>query len=509
MTTPARRNDENGMAALVLAVSVSTILFATAYIVFQLAISNVTLSATYRVENQAESAAEGGVDRAFAAIQAATAPANLPCTESETLATAPTKSSYSATITYYSTFPVTSGALTCSAVQGGTVPAAAVIDATGTDGTSSTHFEALVKISMSSGPGNVFNYAMFSNASFTSGNITLTDGTGENQANVYTNGSLLCGSNYSVAGNVILGTGTLSGGGTANFSSTSGNCSITGSIESAGTITTGSSNLTVGGNLEAVGKITLAANTSVTGSATSESTVTSPLPTGVTVKKGETSDASTLPTPIVQESLPAVPEPTSGSTAAAAWASAGYTTVITNNTCTTGSGGIYSTISALSSATTPEVIMTTCALTFSSIYTLTLAHNAAIFSTGGFTFASGGIYTLTTSASTGADLYLMVPSSVNGTAVTCSSGSPGITENSGDYSFSSKLDVLMYTPCTISVGASNDTMYGQMYAGTISLGSSNVSVEYEPVPTVPGSSGGGAVAASTTEAVVYERQSQS
>lgn len=508
MTTPARPHGESGIAALVLAVSVSTILFATAYIVFQLATSNVTLSALYRVQNQAEAAAEGGVDRSFSAIQAATSAANLPCSESETLATAPTTSTYSATITYYATFPVTSSALTCSAVQGGTVPAAALIDSTGTDGKVTTHFQALVKISMPTSPGNVFNYAMFSNTSFTSGNISLTDGTGQNQGNVYTNGSLLCGSNYSVAGNIILGTGTLSGGGTANFSSTSGNCSIAGSIDSAGTITTGSSNLTVGGNLEAVGNITLAANTSVTGSATSEGTVTSPLPTGVTVKKGETSKASSLPTPIVQESLPAVPEPTTGSTAATAWTTAGYT-LVTNNSCSTGAGGVYSTISALSSASGPEVIMTTCALTFSSIYTLTLDHNAAIISTGGFTFASGGIYTLTTSASTTTDLYLLVPSSVNGTAVSCSSGSPGITENSGDYSFSSKLDVLMYTPCTISVGASNDTMYGQMYAGTISLGSSNVSLEYEPLPTVPGSSGGGAVAASATEAVVYERQSQS
>jgi hypothetical protein len=65
------------------------------------------------------------------------------------------------------------------------------------------------------------------------------------------------------------------------------------------------------------------------------------------------------------------------------------------------------------------------------------------------------------------------------------------------------VQVLDYTPCTISIG-NNSTGYGQVYGGQVAA-SNNFTAHYVPM-TLPGATGGGQSVSSTTIAVVYERQ---
>jgi len=100
-------------------------------------------------------------------------------------------------------------------------------------------------------------------------------------------------------------------------------------------------------------------------------------------------------------------------------------------------------------------------------------------------------------------LYLMVPYSVSGTNTTCTNGNPGITLQNNT-SFANTLDVLFYTPCQIKI-SNNSTGYGQIYGGVVNV-SNNFTSHFVPLPTVPGSSGGGTLTGPLSVAIVYERQ---
>ncbi|MHB8681978.1 MAG: hypothetical protein ACYDA2_07785 [Acidimicrobiales bacterium] len=493
-------HDEQGLMALTIAIAVSSILLLSGMLAYQVASNNQSDAQLRRIQAQALDAAEGGLNRAYQAIQVATSAAQLPCGTnalSENLATAPAKSSYAVTVSYYDTFRPTDAALSCSTVTGGgaTLLAAEIIS-TGTTAAVSAQktnefMEALVKLSLASTTGTVFDDAMFSNLTMTGSNNPNVDGQ-NNNANLYTNGSLVCGNNFVVQGNVTV-QGSFSG---------SNNCTVNGNLTTVGNISA-SNNTVIGGNATSTGhpcasqgNITLSNNATVDQSAYAYCSIT--LNNNGAVVHSKVPNDTTLSNPPT-ETFPQVPEPISGSSAATAWSAAGYTHQVTDNNCA--AAGVYQDIANMATATTPTVIMTTCALSWSNNSSLSLKQNLAVFSTAGFSMSNNTSWQST--SSTVHDLYLIVPSSVGSTQTTCSAGQPGINF-ANNTSFAATLNVLDYTPCTVTV-SNNSTGYGQIYGGQVNA-ANNFTTHYVQVPQVPGSSGGGQVSSSTTIAVVYERQ---
>ena len=496
----ARTNDrsEEGVMALVLSMSVVALLSTTVGIAFDVASTGQHDAAFRRQQAQALDAAEGGLNLGYETIQQAQTAA-LPCGSgavTQSFATVPTSSSFSDTVNYYDTYPPTDAALSCSAVHGGATLASAEVIATGSAGSVTQYMEALVKVTVSD-TGPVFDQAIFTNTTMTGSNGTTIYAHTSNDGNLYTNGSVACGNAFSVQGNIV-DQGSFTG---------SNNCSVTGNVTSVGNITL-SGSAVIGGNATSTGhsgcanpstqgNISMSNNAVVDQSAYAYCSIS--LSNNAAVDHTKVPNDTTLTNPPV-ETFPSVPEPVTASTTAQAWTAAGWTNQITDNTCTP--AGVYTDITNVSTATAPTVIVTSCALTWSNNTALSLNQNLAVFSTGGFTMQNNTTWQSTNS--TTRLLYLLVPSSVSGVTTTCSSGQPGISL-SNNTSFASTVNVMLYTPCTVSV-SNNSTGYGQVYGGTVNA-ANNFTAHYTPMPTVPGSSGGGSASSTAlTLAVVYERQ---
>ena len=503
-----RCRDEDGLVALAVSLAVSAVLFLTGLLAFQMAGNNQSESSLRRIQAMALDAAEGGLDRAYQSIQSASSANQLPCGSAaltENLSTQPAKSSYLVSITYDSTVPVTSGALTCPSAGGDLTSAqAASVIATGTTGAGTAlatnqYMEALLKITPGSTTGSVFDQAVFSNLSMTGSNNPTIYGHNGNDGNLYTNGSVVCGNGFLVQGSVSAA---------GSFTGTN-NCTVDGTVTTVGNISM-ANHTTIGGNAISTGSsgctspstqgnITMGDNSSVAQSAYAYCSIT--LGGSASVGQNVVPNDSALSSQSVQtsESFPSVPMPSTASVAAD-WTAAGYTNQITDNNCA--ASGVYKDISNMSTATAPTVIMTSCALSWTGNSSVSINQNLAIFSTGGFSLANNT--TFQSASSTLHQLFLLVPSIVGSTTTTCTSGQPGITF-SNNTSFATTLDVLDYTPCTLTI-SNNSTGYGQVYAGT--LNATNLfSAHFVPM-SLPGgaATGGGQSASFTLIAVVYERQ---
>jgi hypothetical protein len=490
---------ESGALAVVLALAVAALLSTTVGIVFQVASTGQNDAQFRRQQADALDAAEAGLNLGYEQIQQSST-STLPCGSGavgQSFSTVPTASSFSDSVTYYDSYPPTDAALSCTSVHGGATLAAAEIVSTGSGGSVAQYMEALVKLSVTD-TGPVFDQALFSNASMTGSNGATVYAYTGNDADLYTNGNVSCGNNFSVQGNVV-DQGTFTG---------SNSCSVAGNLTSVDDITL-SNNAVIGGNASSTGNpgscsgsptqgvITMSNNATVDQSAYAYCRIS--LSNNATVVHSKVAPDSSLTNPAV-ETFPTVPEPLSGSAAATAWSSAGYTNQITDNTCT--SSGVYKDISNMSTATTATVIMTSCALSWSNNSSVSLNQNLAVFSTGGFSMSNNTTWQSTNS--TTHLLYLLVPSTVGSTTTTCSGANPGISL-SNNTTFASSVNVLLYTPCTVSV-SNGSTGYGQVYGGTISA-SNNFTAHYVPLPAVPGATGGGSASTTAlTLAVVYERQ---
>lgn len=495
-TATVALSDEQGLVALAVALSVCAVLFLSGILVFQVASFNQSDSSLRRIQAQALYAAEGGLDRVYQALQSAATSSQLPCGPlTESFATGPARSSYSATIAYYDTFPPNDAALTCNSGSGppATVVAAEVIStgkaAPSTAQNTSQYMEALIKITPGSVAGSVFDKAVFSNQTMTGSNNGTIYGQSGNDANVYTNGNVNCGNGFADQGSVTA-EGTFTG---------TDNCQVNGNVTAVGNITL-SNSTTIGGNVTSTGgsgcsqqgNITMSNNAVVDQSAYAYCSIT--LNNNASVAHNKVANDTTLTNPTA-ETMPVVPMPTITSQT---WTNAGYTNQITDNNCT--AAGVYTDINNMATASAPTLVETSCALSWSGNTTIKLNQNLAVFSTGGFTMSNNTTWQSTNG--TTRQLYFAVPSVVGSTQTTCSSGQPGITFQNNT-TFASTVDVLDYTPCTITI-SNNSTGYGQIYGGQVNA--ANIFTAHYVPMSLPGATGGGQSVSSTTIAVVYERQ---
>jgi len=448
----------------------------------QVGLHSLNTTAVDRARVQGNAAAQAGLDATFQALATTTSTPSLPCGTQNpvTLQSGPTTSKYTATITYYDTYPPVTSALTCSQISAGSAtPLAAEVKVTGngnsTANSGNRAMQSLVRLTPSS-TGPTFDKAIFSNATMTGSNNPTVYQYVSNDANIYSNGSITCGNNFNAQGSVIA-----QGGFAGN-----NNCTVAGDVYAV----TGASlinNATVGGNVKVSGgNITMNNNALISKSAYASGSIT--LSSNAAVSGSKVPNDAGLAAPAVQ----AFPQLTFSSSD---WSSAGYT-VITDNDCNSGhTTNVYKDIQNMATATSSTAISTTCALAWSGNTSLKINQNLAIFSTGGFSMSNN---TSWDSADSGTHkLYLVVPYS----AATMPCTTPGITLQNNT-SFTSKVNILWYTPCTMSI-SNNSTGYGQMYAGTVSP-SNNFSLHYVPMGTVPGSAAAGSPA--YTVGIQYERE---
>ncbi|HLX87226.1 MAG TPA: hypothetical protein VKR22_02020 [Acidimicrobiales bacterium] len=467
---------ETGALALVLALTVCAMLTLLMTITIQVSSSSTSDSAFRLEQTQAFDAAEGGLDLVIGQVKQAGQASGVPCSlSSTTFASTPVASTATAAVTYYSSFAsgIPSGKMTCTAGSGvSSTPAAAIIVATGTAGKhpqATSYAEAELQLTTQVA-GTVFNDAMFSTQSLLSANnpTIYGDPPGTDNADVQTDGNINCGNSFDVQG----------------------------SVAASGTFT-GTNNCTVEGDMIAGGNVSLSNSTTITGSAYAGNVpCNSPASTismfnsaiidqsayacgAITLKNqssiGHTTAANESPLPsagaVPTETLPTWTNPQTDSTAAAAWTAAGYTMKNDGASCAT----VYT---DLTSVTSPTVITTSCALAWSS--SVTLKTNVALVSTGGFAMTNNN--TWQSDGTTTRLLYFIVPS-----PETCVAGLPGISM-ANNTTFTSTVNVLFYTPCTVSI-ANNNAGYGQIYAGQVSA-SNNYTQHYVPVPS-PAATGGG------------------
>ena len=474
---------ESGALALMLALAMCALFSLLVAILVQVTSYNVTDSAFRLEQNQAFDAAEGGLDLAIGDVEQAGQASQMPCSAvTSAYPTTPVASSASATVTYYSSYSGAgpSGQIACVS---GALPAASqvqavIIVATGHAGRhpqATAYVEAELKLQ------TVYNNALFSSQSITSvnGGQIYGDPPGSNNANVYTNGSISCGNGFSVQGSVSM-IGTFTG---------TNNCAVNGDIVAGGNVSL-SNNTSVTGSVYAGGvpcgspaaTISMANNAVVDQSAYACGAITT---TGsAKVLHVVAANESPLPSAgtVHNQSLPSWTNPATDPTAKSAWQAAGYSFENEGSKCS----NVYTDIT---SATSPLVVTTSCALSWSSA--VTLQTNVAVFSTAGFSMTNRTSWA--SNSSTTRLLYVIVPS-----PETCSGGQPGITL-ANNTSFAASVNVLFYTPCTVQI-SNNDAGYGQIYAGQVSA-SNNFSQHFVPVPS-PAATGGGSLIGS----LIFERQ---
>lgn len=496
MTTRARqgrtRADEQGAVAIITVLLVCATLSAFLTIMFQLTLSNQNAATSHLDLQESFSTAEGGLDMAESVINNSTQ-SNLPCgptAETGTVSSTPQSSTYSESVTYYDTFPPSDAALSCSAVTGGTAtPLAAEIVSTGASGRSDSYMEALLKITVTT--QDVFADAMFSQAGMTWSNNAVIYGHTGNDANIYSNSNITCANNSDVSGSVSA-QGSWTG---------QNNCVVAGNVEAVGNLlaenntdiqgsaySTGTSGC---GGSSTQGNITLENNATVVQSAYAYCTISTS--NNATVGGTKAQYDTGIASPAVQ-TFPTV------SFNATSFTSAGYSNQVTNNSCS-GSSSVYTTIANMSSAQAPTVVQTSCALDWANNTSITTAKNLVVFSTAGFTFQNNTEFSSANSSTQ--DLYFVVPT---GTSCAGNNGDINLENNT---SFSSNVNVMFFTPCTLDI-QNNSTGYGQVYAGTIEV-QNNFSAHYVPMPAIPGATGGAASASgsSVTIGVTYIRQIES
>ncbi|HJZ61802.1 MAG TPA: pilus assembly PilX N-terminal domain-containing protein [Miltoncostaeaceae bacterium] len=443
-TPPARRRHRSGESgmAMVVAIMVIAVLTLVAVLATQLSFHDQSTTRVDRKRTQSIAAAEAGLDLALEQVSQAT----LPCTLTGTLPTSPTTSSYTVTINYYDTYPVAGAALACDPANGPVaVPKAAEITSKGT--TAATNYgdrsmQSLAKLTAI--PANGLNKAIFANGNLTFNNNAAVNGQVGNDGDVYTNKDFVCANSMTIHGSLY----------TQGGASLSNSCTIAVDLWAKNAI--GMSNsVNIGHDAKSSrSNITIThPNARVNHDAIAGGTVSTVSGNNV---GNAISQNATVPDPPFY-SFPKFYSPSFDPTVGPAWVAAGYTVLPPNNTCS-GATSIYNQVAAMSTATVPTVLQTTCPMQWSNNTTITLNRDVVIYSSGGFA-PSNRFDVKSTVAGTQRMMYWFVPSD----SLTMPCTNPSITTT--NLTRFTDVAVFMYTPCNVSVN-NNTGSTGQVYGGS-------------------------------------------
>jgi hypothetical protein len=475
-------SDERGVA-LVTALLVSMIVVALGLVAVGVSLHDTSASSLDRKRTQAVDAAEAGLDSFFAQLTT-TDNSSMPCpltvgdpNESVDLPTNPS-AHFDLYVAFYSTWPPGSSPdLTCAQVQGGAIPAAALVKSVGSATAAAVPtmvqrtMEATIHLTPIFGG---FNKAIFSDKQLGFGNKFTLNGNGGNNGDVYTNGNFSLSNNTLLKGSVYAQGSATIGQGIVNADVWAKNAvSLSNGIQVLGNATSSTSSITLDSNSTVFGNAK--AGTSVSGG-TINGTITQNSPSG----------------PPPQLSMPKYCWPgcdaqgNPNNSTQQAFADLGYT-LQTYTTCAAAqtdianwfgaSGGDY--VVVVNSATP-------CGLSYGGNTTTNVQGNLAIFFTGGTTDTGGTTSVFSTSNNvtfngTGSNPYQLyiVRSWESGLCPTNPIATPNFSV-SNSTSFNN-LTLFIYTPCRVDFGNNNaGGVNGQIIGGQVNITNQMV-MNYVPV----------------------------
>lgn len=458
MTTKLRaRAGGDAGSALMIAVMVVGVCLSLAMVGVTVAMSSTRASGVDRQRVLAVDGAEAGVDSAYSAIQ--TAGLAPPCSlAAATVKSGPDTASYGTTISYYNS---SGTGLSCTSGGISGTPAQALIRSTadtaalGGGGSRGTRtVEALVTLTPQS--ANTLNKAIFADGVLDFDNQTTVLGNNGPDADIYSNSDVDCSNNENFAGS-LFSSGAISISNTCTFAgnvwahgpvqtNNGTNGSIAGFVKSAtGTISLNGVNVT--GNLYANGSITYG-GCSTAAKCFPNSSPGEPPATPFPILKG---DASAL----------------------AAWTANGYTVVPYTGACGSVDDAIGDVYGQLGY---PVLLTTSCKVAFAKAKGISLRNDIAIFASGGFS-SSNQVGFVSSTAGVARKMYWVVPYD----AVSSRPCSTPSVVTDQQFSLSEDVNMLIYSPCSISF-ANSSTHIGQIYGGSDVSIRNRFRLQYRPLP---------------------------
>jgi hypothetical protein len=461
---PERRTGEEGFA-LVAALLISMAVLTLSLTAVAVSLHNEFSSAYDRSHTQSIDAAEAGVDYVNYLLQSSP-PSALPCSKSGNLSDG-LAASWSATISYYASYPPSGSPLACP-LTGTTQPAGAVVTSVGTaPGSSSFANQRTMQEQVQLTPvyggftDAVFAYQLSSSLGNgnNSNNFTITAiGQGSNDANIYANQAWSCGKNSVIYGSVYSQSPITVGN----------NCTVKGTVWANGNVVLNNNSI-VGVDALSTGNLSMGNGASIGRNATLAGTcsgcTTGP---GGNVGGALTQHASVSAPPT--QALPTV------TFSASSWQAAGYTvkSYSGSNACTNAQSDLTAGFGAQ-----PTVVRITssCSLNMPN---MALSASLAVVSDGQIVL--GNQASFSSSNATPPELMFIIPSTDSCSSITA----PSIYATN-NLSFSG-VDFLLFTPCDIQMKngfTSSNGAAGQLYAGGNLNPGNNLSFNFAPV-LVPG-----------------------
>jgi len=490
------RHDDRG-STLVLVLVISVFLIGVIAVSINTSNFSGTLSTQYGDTSQAALAAQSGLAVELSALRAVTVYTSFPCGSfSGTLSAPGATSSYSGAVTYYPS-GTNPSALTCSGstLGGSTTPATATILSTGTAPHGSpTTMEETIAIATTSTPAQALGYALFTANSLNLTGAATVNNSGVNVANVYSGGTLTCGTGDSIGGAVTTY-------GTVNFT---GTCSIAG-LTASGAVTLGNSAVVNGNVISYAGPLSLSGSAKITGNGTetngnitlagSGKIVGNAYASGtITVGSGSIGGTQTpLDSSLSSQTMPAAVSFPVLNPSVATWQGQGWNVLQipgtingTAYTCATyfqsNSSGAADPFQTAIAALTGKTVFyaPTCTPSYTRTQTFNFAADS-VLQVQSFTTANSDTYQSTTT--THHDFSILANA---GTA--CSTANVDVSVSNSS-NFTSSLSVFIYSPGQVSY-ANAPSMTGQIVACGGITGSNSFTLTFDPSASgeIPGSS---------------------
>lgn len=474
----SRTRDEEG-SALVAAVMVGFIGISLGLVVVAQSIDVSRDSGRDRQRTAQVQAAEGGVDRAYYALQTGAAP----CAPTTTnVQSRPDTTSVTTSVRYFS---ATGAEFACPTAATGT-PSRALITATATSvnsigsgvATRRTMESEVVLGPSSAGKG----YAIYSYSQFSVPNSFDLSGDGVSSPDIYARGGFNCTNSAEMDGNVFSARG---GAQLANSCSIAGNLSVRDAINVTNTSRVGGTAFSSRGGLQQSNSASVGRDVILKGSYGGDRSKVA----GV-IRENETGLADPLDQP-----LPYIGYDS------AAWSASGYTIRNVGSNCNTIK-------TEMTQMTTPTLFYGTCSLNFSgNNKDLKLKTDVALFLTGGMNVANNFGLASSDTAQT-RKLFIISPAGTGAkpagwTPDSCSGGGLNFG-NQTDIDRS--VNVFLYT-CGGIQAANSSTFYGQLYGKQVTVANS-YTMTFVGLPPVGVDLGGAPALPGYRVEVVYKRETQ-
>lgn len=470
-----RQHNEEGVA-MVTAILATTIVLILSLIAVSLSTHSSTASGLDRSRTLGLHAAEAGLDRLTKLIQSSP-PQSLPCATPTTGSVSDGAASYSATVVYHYAYPPVPGTteIACSSLSSASKPVGAAISSVGRSRSGARRtLQSQVRISPIIGG---FNSAIFSDSPGGTlrleNNFTVTGA----DADIYTNGNIVCENGVTLSGSVFAQ-------GTALFNNT---CTVGKNLWAKGNVTLQGSSKVLNDTFSSEGSITISSNQNPTVQRNARSGTSC---TGCTTQKigGTVTANSPLPPPPVQALPPVYFKPT-------AWQNAGYTILRTfgPGECNAANNYVFRATPTpnVQVAVTKEVVRITdptCVLTNPNNVTVTLPHDIAIISDGEIKFSQSS--TIRSSSSEIRTLFLQTPTMYRTGVPEAPDTLQPCLGTQGDISTAQltefqRVQVSIYTPCTVTVVNNSAGSIGQIYGGQVNI-SNQGTLAYPGPILIPG-----------------------